>query len=71
MRRYLFNHFTHYIPASTPLTDGSARRLSETGVAAAGFERSLFSGGDARGAASRHEGDRRIFVRFRLSSSLI
>jgi hypothetical protein len=53
------------------LTDGSARRRSETGVAAAGFAGGRFSGGDARGAASRHEGDRRIFVRFRLSSSLI
>ena len=40
--------FTH-IPASTPLTDGSARRLSETGVAAAGFAGGRFSGGDARG----------------------
>ena len=31
------------------MTDGSARRLSETGVAAAGFAGGRFSGGDARG----------------------
>ena len=31
------------------MTDGSARRLSEAGVAAAGFAGGRFSAGDARG----------------------
>ena len=34
------------------MTDGSARRRSETGVAAAGFCGGRFSGGDARGRSS-------------------